>query len=244
MDVDPTRARLSALAVVLVAAALLLLLDVTRAGPLTRLDGDVAGSLHEWFAGRSWATRAALVVSFAGSSALGVPVVVAVAAWCLRDRRPRLALYALLTPALGKVLERTLKVVVGRDRPVWSDPLATADGYSFPSGHAMGVAVVVGVLAVVFLPRLPVRRQRPLVAVGVAWALLVAFTRLALGVHYLTDVVAGLLLGGAWLAVTAALLVPWRAAPAGGADAVRDQAPGYHRRAGDTTDGSGECGAR
>lgn len=231
MDVAATRARLSVLAVVLFVGACLLLADVLTGGPLTRLDGDVAGGLHEWFAGRSWAAQLALAVSFVGSSAVGVPVVLAVVGWCLRHRADRLALFTLLTPALGKVLERTLKVVVGRERPVWSDPLATAAGYSFPSGHAMGVTLVVGVLAVVLVPRVPARWRRPLVALGVAWALLVAFTRLALGVHYLTDVVAGVLLGAAWLAVMAALLVPWRVArSADGAELVHDQAAAGDRR--------------
>lgn len=216
VEVAATRRRLSLVAVVMVVAASLLLADVTTAGPLTRLDSDVADGLHEWFARRPWAAHAASAVSFVGGSAVGVPLVLGVVAWCVRRRAHRLALFALLTPALGKVLERTLKVIVARDRPVWSDPLATAAGYSFPSGHAMGVTLVVGVLAVVFLPRLPVRWRRPLVALGTGWALLVAFTRLALGVHYLTDVVAGVLLGGAWLAVMAALLVPWRAAPVSG----------------------------
>lgn len=231
MDVAATRARLSVLAVVLVVGASLLLADVTTAGPLTHLDGDVADGLHAWFAGRSWAAQLALAVSFVGSSVVGVPVVLTVVAWCLRHRAHRLALFALLTPALGKVLERTLKVLVARDRPLWNDPLTTAGGYSFPSGHAMGVTLVVGVLAVVFLPRVSARRRRPLVALGAAWALLVAFTRLALGVHYLTDVVAGMLLGGAWLAVMAALLMPWRVErSAPGTELVHDQAvnrPGF-----------------
>lgn len=216
LDLHATRRSLSVLTIVLVFGASMLLTDVKMAGPLTRMDNEVAAGLHDWFARRSWAVQAASAVSFVGSSRVGVPLVLGVVAWCARRGERRLALFALLTPVLGKVLERTLKVLVGRDRPTWSDPIASATGYSFPSGHAMGVTVVVGTLALVFLPRLPVRWRRPLVALGGGWALLVAFSRLALGVHYLTDVVAGVMLGGAWLAVMAALLVPWRAAPVSG----------------------------
>lgn len=206
------------LAVVLLVGTLLLLTDVTRAGPLTSVDREVADGLHEWFARRPWAARAAGTVTFVGSSAFGVPVVLGLVAWCLRHRALRSALFALLTTAGGKVLERTLKVVVGRERPTWNDPLATAADYSFPSGHAMGVTLVVGVLAVLLASRVPARWRRPLLAVGAGWALLVAFSRIALGVHYLTDVVAGMLLGGAWLAATAALLVPSRAGCPGAGD--------------------------
>lgn len=199
--------RLCAAALVLIAAAAALLLDVSASGPLTHLDQAVATGLHVWFGRRPWAAGAASAVSFAGSSAVGVPLVLGLVAWLLSRGERRLAAFALLTPLTGKILERLLKVLIGRPRPAWSDPIATAPGYSFPSGHAMGVTLVVGTLAVVLLPRLPIGWRRPLLAAGGGWALLVAFTRLALGVHYLTDVVAGVLLGAAWLALAAALLL-------------------------------------
>ena len=118
MDITATRRRLSVLAVVLVVGASLLLTDLRTTRPLTLLDGDVADGLHEWFARRPWAAHVASAVSFVGSAVVGVPLVLGVVAWCVRRRLHRLTLFALLTPALGEVLERMLKVVVGRERPV------------------------------------------------------------------------------------------------------------------------------
>lgn len=208
VPVDARVRRLTGAAAVLAVLASLVLADVLAAGPLTRLDGPVADGLHQWFTRRPHAAGAASVVSFIGSAAVGVPLVLcAVAALAVNGER-RLALFTLLTPAVGKVLERVLKVLVGRPRPSWSEPLVFAPGFSFPSGHAMGVTVVVGTLAVVLLPQLPAVWRRPMLGIGVGWVLLVAFSRLALGVHYLTDVVAGVLLGGAWLALMTALIRP------------------------------------
>ena len=79
---------------------------------------------------------------------------------------------------------------------------ATADGYSFPSGHAFGTTVIYGAMAVL----LDVwDRRRRLLGAG-ALIGLVAFTRVALGVHYLTDVLAGIALGIVFLAVTLRLV--------------------------------------
>lgn len=89
-------------------------------------------------------------------------------------------------------------------------PVASAPGNSFPSGHALGSMVVYGMLVLVFLPALR-RRWRPwfigLAAVIVA---AVGFTRIALGVHYLSDVLGGWLLGVAWISVTAYAFRIWR----------------------------------
>ena len=75
---------------------------------------------------------------------------------------------------------------------------ATAEGFSFPSGHAFGTTVVYGAMAVLF----DIWNRRRRVLVAGALIALVAFTRVALGVHYLTDVLAGIALGIAFLAVT------------------------------------------
>jgi undecaprenyl-diphosphatase len=113
-----------------------------------------------------------------------------------------------LVTMLGSWLLNVLvKLAVHRARPVLPDPVAHAGGMSFPSGHAQSATVAASVLILVFLPALRGRRGRRRLAVGaaVAWVIIVAFSRVGLGVHYVSDVVAGAVLGAAWVAATTAL---------------------------------------
>ena len=81
-----------------------------------------------------------------------------------------------------------------------ADPLLVLTTYSFPSGHAMAATVLYGLLAVYAVRHLRQRRSR-LLAASVAGVLivLVSFSRLYLGVHYLSDVVGGIAVGVVWL---------------------------------------------
>ncbi len=119
------------------------------------------------------------------------------AAWALYRRGGRaVALWGAATMVVGSVLGAVLKVVVGRARPVLDDPVATASGYSFPSGHALNAALGVTVLLVMLWRPLARRRHRVLaVVVGVLLVLAVCLDRLLLGVHFPTDVIAGALVG-------------------------------------------------
>jgi membrane-associated phospholipid phosphatase len=90
------------------------------------------------------------------------------------------------------------------------DPVATAHGKSFPSGHAMSSTFVYGSLLLVFLPVVR-RRVRPILfGLTVVLVAAIGFSRLALGVHYITDVVGGVVLGLAWLAASTAAFSTWR----------------------------------
>jgi membrane-associated phospholipid phosphatase len=80
--------------------------------------------------------------------------------------------------------------------PVW-ESVATGDGFALPSGHATGSAAVYGAAALGL--RIGRRRVRYAVAAGIV--ALVAFSRVVIGVHYLGDVVVGLVVGGAYLAL-------------------------------------------
>jgi len=109
--------------------------------------------------------------------------------------RLRVAGFVLLAALVVGPLTGLLKELVARVRPTADDPLVAASGLSFPSGHSSGAATLAGILLVVLWPVLA-RRYRPwLVGGSVLLPLCVAWTRIALGVHYLSDVVAGLALG-------------------------------------------------
>ncbi len=136
---------------------------------------------------------------------------VAAAAALLRLRQLRQALWALAACGLGWALEVAVKAAVGRNRPHWPHPLDTATDGSFPSGHAM--AATIACVTLVWLLRLHAARGGrwiSAVALGAVSVLGVGFTRLYVGVHWPSDVLAGWLLGAAVVTATAAALAPWR----------------------------------
>lgn len=179
-------------------------------GPLVRVDTAVARDLNEVAHGSE-----PLVVALKTASIVFGPEVFRVAAvlvaiWLFTRRRRRLAARTLVTSLVGGLLGPVLKAIVGRARPALDDPVAHAGGLSFPSGHALGSVVGVGVLLLVLGPLLTVRRRRTAWVAGVLVVLLVGFARVGLGVHYLSDVVAGWVLGVAWLGLTSAAFEGWR----------------------------------
>lgn len=117
--------------------------------------------------------------------------------------RRRFVLAAGWTIALigAGALNRTLKALYERPRPSFTEPLIVADGWSFPSGHAMGTFVLVGMASYLGwrLARTTPRRLA-IVSLASSWAVVMGFTRIYLGAHYLSDVVAGYAAGIVWLA--------------------------------------------
>jgi undecaprenyl-diphosphatase len=179
--------------------------------PLIRLDQAVADGLHRVAVGNPWLVDTLQKISFVLGPWVLRPIVTVIALWLLlRERRVRLATWVLVTLWAGAFLGVALKAVVGRARPELVDPVAREGGLSFPSGHALGATVACGLLILVLGPLLP-RRWRP-VGWGLAILAVVAvcFARVGLGVHFLSDVTAGVIIGVAWLAVTSAIFEWWR----------------------------------
>jgi membrane-associated phospholipid phosphatase len=111
------------------------------------------------------------------------------------QHRRRDAVFAVVVMGGGGVIQYLAKLVFERPRPSVFPPLADAMTYSYPSGHAMMSACLAMILAVVCWET---RWRWPAIFVGVVYALGVAFTRLYLGVHYPSDLVAGWCLAVAW----------------------------------------------
>lgn len=152
-----------------------------------------------------------LVTSLGGPLVRNVLASVAAAALLLLGQRMAAARYV-LTVVGAWLADVGLKALVCRPRPTLLPQLVKATGYSFPSGHSFnGAAVYIGLaLALAGLGlQWPVRIGMIAIALVVTW--LVCFTRLWLGVHYPTDVVAGWL-GGTGLALLAVAIVRSRAA--------------------------------
>ncbi len=120
----------------------------------------------------------------------------------LVHERSWLDLAFFVTAFLGSQLVASLlKQGFDRPRPDAGSTVPLPDSFSFPSGHATAGAASLGAVAVLLAERLPSRRARVwLWVVTIALGVAVGLSRIALGVHYLTDVLAGWCLGLAWLA--------------------------------------------
>jgi len=120
------------------------------------------------------------------------------------------AIWLLVTVFGGAAIGFVLKVIVGRARPVLPDPLSTAPGMSFPSGHALGASIGCCLLLLITLRFLP-RGGRIAAVIGATLTVgAVALARVVLGVHFVSDVLAGITLGIGWVAVTTWAYVAWR----------------------------------
>jgi membrane-associated phospholipid phosphatase len=187
--------------------------DVATSDRLTVLDVEVARWLRVH--AREPLTRWMLLVTNLHSTvavSIYSTLVGAVLVW---RRRWRLVATIFACIAGGLTLNVLMKLAFHRARPVLDDPLLTLSSYSFPSGHVAGSTLAYGLLVVwVFL-----RTRHPLwrsvaVAAAATMIVLVAFTRMYLGVHYLSDVVAAFAEGVAWLALClSALTAFWGRAP-------------------------------
>jgi membrane-associated phospholipid phosphatase len=196
------RALLAGLAIVLVAVpfGLLLFLVEDRWPPLSDVDGGARDGMHRLALHHDGLVAALKVLSTIGSAVVYFPLFAAVAGWLVWRRLPRLALFVVVTVGGSALLNVLVKLVVHRARPVVADPVAHAAGMSFPSGHAQSAIVACSVLLLVFLPALRGPARVLAVAAAVAMVLAIGFARVTLGVHFVSDVLAGYVLGAAWVA--------------------------------------------
>lgn len=183
-------------------------------GPWGRIDEAVAHQLRtvvgmatlHWFAalthlGDSWVLAA-------------LTLVVAVALWWRRHKL--LALGWVVAMAGNGALTKVLKDVFARVRPEHVHGAAHADGFSFPSGHSSASIVAYAMLAYMAVRLLPRQWHVPAVCVAGALIFTTGWSRIVLHVHYVSDVLAGWLLGGTWMVCTVLIMdsmARWRGAP-------------------------------
>lgn len=207
-----TRIAIGALAAFLVAVPFTLLLFLVESAwePLENLDTSAAEGLNEVARANPWLVDTLDFGAVAFEPWVFRVAVLGVVIWLWRRGARRLALWAVATTVLGGILGVVLKVLVERARPALPDPVARASGYSFPSGHALNSLLCVGVLLLVFLPVLGRTGRVVAYTAGALVVLLTGFDRVALGVHFVSDVLAGWVVAFACLAGTSAAFEIWR----------------------------------
>ncbi|WTA71949.1 phosphatase PAP2 family protein [Streptomyces sp. NBC_00838] len=189
-----------------VASLILLVLVAAEWNPLISLDRTVSVDLHRWAVAEPGLTHANRILTDWVWDPWTMRLLTAVAFFVLWFRHERLlACWVALTSLVGALVSQGLKSAVGRERPSWPDPVDSAHFAAFPSGHAMTATVTVGML-LWLLRRHGVSGVlwRVALVVGVVSALGAGFTRVWLGVHWSSDVVAGWLFGACLVALSVA----------------------------------------
>lgn len=170
----------------------------------TRLQ-EIDTRAHDWAVARR---EGEATLFFDLMSRIGGPaglslIIAATAAGHFAWRKPQRAGYLIFTTAVGGLINRGLKLYFARERPEVSEMLRHASGYSFPSGHAMGSTITFAALAYLAYRALREWRWRAAaIAFAAAMVAAIALSRVYLGVHWISDIGAGVVAGLAWVTMT------------------------------------------
>jgi undecaprenyl-diphosphatase len=172
--------------------------NAVRVGPLVQLDTSVASWLHAH--ATPTLTQVMLLVSHAHDP-IFIDAYSLVVAIVLARRREWFWIVGLAAAAPGGLLLNGLiKRLFERARPSFDDPLLTLTTFSFPSGHTAGAMLFYGTLSAYVLSRAHSSRVRDAaLALWFLMVIVVGFSRMYLGVHYLSDVLGGATWSLAWL---------------------------------------------
>jgi len=184
--------------------------DVRNGEPLTISDVRFSNWLHTH--SQPTLTKVMWIITSLHASVV-VCVVAGLVGFYLWRRRERYWVAALwLSVFGGLLLNKILKLIFHRARPHFRDAIQMLTSYSFPSGHTMIATVFYGALAAFVIAKSKSWSPRILaVMVAIALILLVAFSRIYLGAHYLSDVLGAMAEGFAWVALSlTALYYFWR----------------------------------
>ncbi len=174
-------------------------------GWLSSFDTSVTTQLADGH--NAWLNRVMHVITLLGDRIVIGAMLLSIAIWALTTGRCRTPVIVLVSAFLANpILEAALKGLVGRERPDVAR-LVSGDGPAFPSGHVLATVGFYGVLGIIAW-RSTTRRGRA-VGISISSAVVIAlvgFSRIYLGVHWMTDVVGGLLVGAAFVLATAYFL--------------------------------------
>jgi membrane-associated phospholipid phosphatase len=179
--------------------------QVLAGGEMTRFDVAFAGALRE-HRSPAW-ERFFVAVSWCGSRQLLSVATLVVAAGLFFGRSLVLAVAWVAAQAGGGLLNVALKETFERTRPEFADSVLATSSWSFPSGHAMGTFIFCGLgCYLVIRERRSWSASVVAISTAIGWSVVMAFSRLYLGVHFASDVLAGIVGGAAWVAVCSSAL--------------------------------------
>lgn len=173
---------------------------VAFVNPLGGADQQIAS----WFHAHLTRTFVAVlrVLSEPGSSEwVGIVLFLGLLFFVWRRAWPAAVTFVVAVPG-GMLLNELLKLAVQRHRPYLEGPFVDWSGYSFASGHTIGATLLYGQFVLFLLPLMKSKRWQSLtIFLAAALVLSVGFSRIALGAHYLSDVLAAMFFGTFWLIV-------------------------------------------
>jgi membrane-associated phospholipid phosphatase len=167
------------------------------ANPLAGPDHELAGWFHERLTPAFVAVLRAFT-DFGSGEWIGIVLFALVLFFAWKRWWPSLVMLIVAVPG-GMLLNEWVKLLVHRQRPFLDGPFVWS-GYSFASGHTIGATLLYGQLLLLVLPALKERHWRLLsILSAISLVALVGFSRIALGAHFLTDVLAAVFFGIIWL---------------------------------------------
>ncbi|WP_284975133.1 phosphatase PAP2 family protein [Arthrobacter sp. efr-133-TYG-104] len=176
--------------------------SVTEADGVAGLDHPVLDAAKSV---RSPALNVAVTAYTDIGGTIGMPIIaVVIMIWLALRRRSWTPVILIVTAGLGSLLMTIAgKQLFGRARPNLSDAVPPYEhSPSFPSGHSLNSIVIAGIVAYIIILRLETTRARVVtILVASAFAITIGLSRVYLGHHWLTDVLAAWALGIAWLAL-------------------------------------------
>ncbi len=195
-------------ALVLVSGALLAAL-VAATGAAHGAPFATDAGVHGWVLAHRppWVTDVAVGITVTGSGVPAYAMAALAGTLATRAGRPLGALLGILAPASAQLPRVVLASVLARPRPPAADWAWSASGWAMPSGHATTSMAVAFLLTVAAHRRARGRLRPLLLTLPVVWAVAVGVSRVVLGMHWPTDVLAGWLLAACW-AGSAGLVVP------------------------------------
>src|SRR5947209_3968786 len=194
------------------------------ANPFAGLDHSVALWFHAHLT-PAFVSVLRGITELGSSEWIGIVLGLAVLFFAYKCWWPSLVTVIVAVPG-GMLLNEWLKLLVHRHRPFVDGWFVDWSGYSFASGHTIGATLLYGQLALFLIPIIKNRRGRVLLfsAASVVIAL-VGFSRIALGAHYLTDVLGGVFFGMMWLTLCLFVARPFQRVTVAAADVLPEAEP-------------------
>jgi undecaprenyl-diphosphatase len=179
------------------------------ANPLAGPDHELAGWFHERLT-PAFVSVLHAFTDFGSGEWIGLVMFGLVLFFLWKRWWPSLVMLIVAVPG-GMLLNEWVKILVHRQRPFLDGPFVDWSGYSFASGHTIGATLLYGQLVLFILPAMKARHWRWLTVSSAALLIaLVGFSRIALGAHFLTDVLAAIVFGIIWLAFSLFATKPMR----------------------------------